>query len=99
MRSNVAMMDMTTSSSMSVKAGRPRRPTLPVAIRGAIESGSGGIREHVVDVIARLGTLRRARKTPETPGPGSRHARIGEERVPWQPPEEVHRLQLRRGDI
>src|SRR5437899_5855696 len=84
MVSSVAMIAITTSNSTSVK---PRR--LPVTVRHSIEPGARRARVHIVDVIARLWIVRRARIGPQPPGVRGRRRRVRPERIARQASQEV----------
>src|SRR2546423_8898538 len=84
MVSSVAMIAITASSSIRVKP----RP-LPVTVRHSVEPDARRARAHVVDVVARLRIVRRARVGPQPPGAGGRRGRVRPERIPRQASQEV----------
>src|SRR5436853_3636505 len=84
MVSSVAMTAITTSSSIRVK---PRR--LPVMVGHSVEPGARRARVHVVDVLARLWIVGRARVGTQPPGVRGRRGRVRPERIARQASQEV----------
>src|SRR6266536_40765 len=78
------MIAITTRSSSSVK---PRR--LPSMVRHSVEPDPRRARVHVVDVIAGLRIVRRARVGSQPPGVRGGRRRVRPEWIAWQAPQEV----------
>ena len=75
--SSVAMMAITTSSSISVNP----RFTLPITIWDSVDARSRRQRSHVEHVVSRLWISRRARITAQPPGRNRRRRGIRKERI------------------
>src|SRR5690606_37678678 len=94
MLSRVAMIAITTSSSIRVKprrsAGGTRRVMRsPFLVGHAVEAGALGQRIHVVHVRALARRIRRAGVAAPAPGALGLDAGVGVQRVARQPAQEV----------
>src|SRR6266513_1375528 len=91
------MIIITTSSSISVKPPSPPVRALPIMVVDLVQPDALVERVDVVDIIARLRIVGRARVAAQPPALLRRHRTVGEERVARQSPQEVqHRLLLAR---
>src|SRR2546425_643791 len=88
--SNVPMMAITISSSISVKPMTIRLGALPVMVRHPVQPLTGRQRVHVKDVVARLRIIGRALIAAQSPRPVRRYGSVRKKRIARNTTQEVH---------